>query len=196
MNIRVTFSAALLLAVSVLAAQEQEGFAPPPYTGQEITVPIRHWAPGAHDKMAPVMPSVATPRNQPSPFTGYFTMPENPEWQAPWYQGPPSEFRTPDQGSPIDAQPLLQSFHGEGVTNLTPPDPDIASGPNCLITTVNSAYAIWDKCGNRIVEQNISAFLGDTTSFLFDPHTTYDPWVGRWIMQWHARRIRCHSARH
>ncbi|MFH1755857.1 MAG: T9SS type A sorting domain-containing protein [Candidatus Latescibacterota bacterium] len=86
------------------------------------------------------------------------------------------------------AHALIQEFEGIDQTALTPPDCDIASGPEYIMVVVNASFAIYDKCGNQITETTFADFLGDATSFLFDPKVIYDVWDSRWVMSLAARR--------
>jgi hypothetical protein len=86
------------------------------------------------------------------------------------------------------AHALIQDFEGIDQTTLTPPDCDIAAGPEHIMVVVNASFAVYDKCGNQISETTFANFLGDGTSFLFDPKVIYDVWDGRWVMSVVARR--------
>ncbi len=81
---------------------------------------------------------------------------------------------------------LLNSFHGLNMTNSIPPDPYIAVGPNYIMATVNSRFAIWDKQGNLV--QNIDANSWYSSALpnvsAFDPKILYDHFDKRWIMVW------------
>jgi hypothetical protein len=80
------------------------------------------------------------------------------------------------------ANALRQDFHGiDDNGTLVPPDPDLAAGPEHIIEVVNSRFAIFDKCGNKLVEQTFASFTGNT-NFLFDPKVIWDDFDQRWIM--------------
>ncbi|NIM65324.1 MAG: T9SS type A sorting domain-containing protein [Candidatus Latescibacteria bacterium] len=85
------------------------------------------------------------------------------------------------------APALIQDFEGIDQTTLTPPDCDIAAGPEHVMVVVNSSFAIYDKCGNNLREETFASFLGDATNFLFDPKVIYDAFDGRWVMSIVAR---------
>lgn len=84
---------------------------------------------------------------------------------------------------------LLQSFPGIPMTNSIPPDPHIAVGPNHILATVNSRFAIWDKEGNLL--KNIDADQWYATTLpgpgAFDPQIIYDHYEGRWFMLWDSQ---------
>jgi len=85
------------------------------------------------------------------------------------------------------APALMQTFGSIDQTTLTPPDCDVAAGPDHIVAVVNSRWAIYDKCGNNMYEANFSTFLGDATNFLFDPKVMYDTWDARWLVSICAR---------
>ncbi len=85
-----------------------------------------------------------------------------------------------------DSVIVFESFNGIPETNSIPPDPDIAVGPNHVITVVNTSFRISDKEGNTlktIVADNWfnSALNGADP---FDPKVIYDHFENRWVMVW------------
>ncbi|MDH4037936.1 MAG: T9SS type A sorting domain-containing protein [Candidatus Krumholzibacteria bacterium] len=80
------------------------------------------------------------------------------------------------------APALQHQFEGIGQTNLTPPDCDLSVGPSHVMAVVNARFAIYDKCGNNLYENNIATFVGNGTDFFFDPKVVYDIWDGRWYI--------------
>ncbi len=67
----------------------------------------------------------------------------------------------------------------------TPPDPELAVGPNHIIAVVNVAVAIYDKSGNTVlgpVAANALYSQGSCTSGLYDPNVLYDEEEDRWII--------------
>jgi hypothetical protein len=84
------------------------------------------------------------------------------------------------------AQSLIQSFGGIDQTTLTPPDCDIAVGPEHVVVVVNSDYAVYDYCGTQLAAGD----LGNLTNFdhfLFDPKVIYDEWDDRWVIAFVAK---------
>jgi hypothetical protein len=82
---------------------------------------------------------------------------------------------------------LLRSFSGMGMTNSIPPDPHMAVGPNHIITTVNTQFAIFDKDGNKI--KNIDGVGWVTPAVpnpgvVTDPKVIYDHFNNRFVMVW------------
>lgn len=88
--------------------------------------------------------------------------------------------------SSVVAQSLIQSFHGISQTTLTPPDCDIAVGPQHVVVVVNSDYAVFDYCGNQLAAGDLGDLAG-YDYFLFDPKVIYDEWDDRWLISFAAR---------
>lgn len=68
-------------------------------------------------------------------------------------------------------------------TGWTPPDPDIAVGPNHIVAVVNSSIAFFTKAGTNTFQQTSETFfagLGAGT-FQFDPKCFYDKVHGRFV---------------
>jgi hypothetical protein len=87
-------------------------------------------------------------------------------------------------GGPI----LFNSFNGINMTNSIPPDPNLAAGPNHIIATVNTAFSIWDKSGNKLKTIDGSVWVKQIIplagTIICDPKITYDHFNNRWIMVW------------
>jgi hypothetical protein len=77
---------------------------------------------------------------------------------------------------------IAQDFGGVDQTVSSPPDPDIAVGPNHVVVVVNQRFAFFDKCGNNLFQSFFSTFAGNTTDRFFDPKVIYDRYDDRWIM--------------
>ncbi|MCC7230204.1 MAG: hypothetical protein IT203_07400, partial [Fimbriimonadaceae bacterium] len=75
---------------------------------------------------------------------------------------------------------LRANFPGIGFTGWVPPDPEIAVGPNFIVSTVNSDIAFFNKTtGVKTFQQSMdgSGFfsgIGVTSSFVFDPKCFFD----------------------
>ena len=70
-----------------------------------------------------------------------------------------------------------------------PPDSHLAAGPDHLIATVNTSFAIYDKSGTVLLGPIfLSAFAaplgGGCASSPFDPNALYDEEAGRFILAW------------
>jgi hypothetical protein len=82
---------------------------------------------------------------------------------------------------------LLKNFIGMGMTNSIPPDPHAAVGPNYIITTVNTQFAIFDKDGNKIktIDGTNWVSLADTNpGIVTDPKVIYDHFDKRFVLVW------------
>ncbi len=80
---------------------------------------------------------------------------------------------------------LLNKFESISMTNSIPPDPHLAVGPNHIIATVNTRFAVYNKEGNELA--NISADIWTSpviSGGAFDPQIMYDHYEGRWFMLW------------
>lgn len=81
---------------------------------------------------------------------------------------------------------VLQSFRGIPETNSIPADPYIAAGPNHIIATVNTSFAIWTKDGRFIKQIRAADFFSPVLfgASPFDPKVSYDHFTNRWVMVW------------
>ncbi|MGI9014971.1 MAG: choice-of-anchor J domain-containing protein [Phycisphaerales bacterium] len=78
-------------------------------------------------------------------------------------------------------------FIGFQNTGWTPPDPDLAVGPNHVVVVVNGGIRAYTKDGTLVFEDDISGsdgFWGEVgaTHFVFDPVAVYDTLSGRYIV--------------
>jgi len=91
---------------------------------------------------------------------------------------------------------LLNSWDANDMTNSWPPDPDLAAGPNHIITTVNSEFTIWDKEGNLIQTIDADAWCTEVLSSpgAFDPQIIYDFYENRWFMLWDTKSSSTNSS--
>jgi hypothetical protein len=78
--------------------------------------------------------------------------------------------------------------------SLEPPDPDMAVGPDQVVSAVNTALAVYDKSGHMQAIQSINVFFGLASEivtdaqgkstygpFTTDPKVIYDASSGAWI---------------
>jgi hypothetical protein len=82
---------------------------------------------------------------------------------------------------------LIKNFPGMGMTNSIPPDPNTAVGPNYIITTVNSQFAVFDKDGNMIKSIDATKWLAPAVpnpGVVTDPKVMYDHFNKRFVMVW------------
>lgn len=71
-------------------------------------------------------------------------------------------------------------FEGVTSTGWTPPDPELAVGPDRIIAIVNGQIACFDKTGNNLFRDEIEnsfGFWGElgANNFVFDPEALWDP---------------------
>lgn len=69
---------------------------------------------------------------------------------------------------------LGANWQGIAQSNLTPPDPNGAIGPNSYVETVNQKMAIYTRAGTLLSSGNLTVFGSGTLSdpmVLWDPHT-------------------------
>ncbi|MDX2148770.1 MAG: hypothetical protein SFZ23_14750 [Planctomycetota bacterium] len=98
-------------------------------------------------------------------------------------------YKIMDQGVDSYFPTIIHRFDAQGPNGLTPPDPDIAVGPNHIGTVTNDDYVVYDKCGNVVFSRDANDLFGIDTSFLlFDPKIIFDPWQSKWVVMFHCRR--------
>lgn len=71
-------------------------------------------------------------------------------------------------------------FEAVTSTGWTPPDPEMAVGPDRIVAIVNGQIALFDKAGNNIFRDEIEnsfGFWGElgANNFVFDPEALWDP---------------------
>jgi hypothetical protein len=115
----------------------------------------------------------------------------------------PRPQHTPDWTAPVNDLPVggllaqpRTSFDGSwpavDMTGWTPPDPDIAVGPNHVVEVVNSSVAWFEKSsGAKEFQQTSSTFFGNLaqTSLLFDPECFYDRVNSRFVVMFVERDV-------
>lgn len=100
---------------------------------------------------------------------------------------------TPGQGlQPLDPNPMFHPLTGgigfTGITNTgwTPPDPELAVGPNHVVEMTNGAIAFFTKDGTATFQDQIEGSGGfwgpqGATGFVFDPEVIWDPHSSRFF---------------
>ncbi|MGH8005291.1 MAG: hypothetical protein ACRECJ_11275, partial [Limisphaerales bacterium] len=86
--------------------------------------------------------------------------------------------------TPTAAPPLETNFAGLFASNLAPPDPCMAVGPNHIILSVNTRFNIYNKNGATQAANSYATFFSNVNSLpsVFDPKVVYDHYSGRWIV--------------
>lgn len=95
--------------------------------------------------------------------------------------GPQFTVSGPDYGFPAITQ-----------TSLTPPDPDIAAGPDHVVAIVNGRMSFYDQDGTQTFTVPTDGGGGFWASvgangFIFDPEVLYDPHTGRFMAMLNER---------
>ncbi|MCI0406772.1 MAG: hypothetical protein L0209_12045, partial [candidate division Zixibacteria bacterium] len=86
--------------------------------------------------------------------------------------------------APTVAPPLETSFAGLFASNLAPPDPCMAVGPNHIVLSVNTRFNIYNKNGATQSANSYATFFSNVNALpsVFDPKVVYDHLAGRWIV--------------
>ncbi len=166
-------------AATLLRSAEQGGRTFSPTVGSRAPVNVRALAARAptdapNGGTVPFLPR--TSPDEPRPST------PNPQV----YSGP-APVQATVTSNPAAAQP---GFHGlarlsGASTNVEPPDPWVAVGPDHVVQAVNRSLRFTDRSGNSAVAVSLGDFFGTSglsvTTFNADPRVTYDSLHGRWI---------------
>ncbi len=96
------------------------------------------------------------------------------------------DFVREPRDKPVKLRGADYGFLGIQATGWTPPDPDIAAGPDHLVVVTNGEIAFFEQDGTMTYSRAIaggSGFWGSVgaTSFVFDPITVYDTLSNRFI---------------
>ncbi len=62
-----------------------------------------------------------------------------------------------------------------------PPDPALAVGRKYIVMAVNDDFAIYDKDGNKLLQDDFNDLLRENNDRFFDPKCTYDLWDHRYL---------------
>ena len=75
-------------------------------------------------------------------------------------------------------------FQAFSSTGWTPPDPDLAVGPNHIVAVVNGGIRIFDKSGSQSYSDSLVSFWSSVGAggFVFDPVALYDPHTQRYVV--------------
>ncbi|NQU47184.1 MAG: hypothetical protein HQ519_00920 [Planctomycetes bacterium] len=95
-----------------------------------------------------------------------------PEWDPNWVD---------DSNNFEGGTRAATGFRAFTSTGWTPPDPDLAVGPNHIVAVVNVDMRYFDKDGNQQFNTGLESFFG-TNGFVFDPVALYDPHAGRFVI--------------
>ncbi len=75
-------------------------------------------------------------------------------------------------------------FQAFSSTGWTPPDPDLAVGPDHIVAVVNGGIRIFDKNGSQSYSTSLVSFWGSVGAggFVFDPVALFDPHTQRYVV--------------
>ncbi|MDP6963185.1 MAG: hypothetical protein QGF46_03370 [Planctomycetota bacterium] len=78
----------------------------------------------------------------------------------------------------------IGGFQAFTSTGWTPPDPDLAVGPNHIVAVVNGGVRIFDKTGNQSYSASLVGFWSSVGAggFVFDPVALYDHHTDRYVI--------------
>ncbi len=99
---------------------------------------------------------------------------------------PPADMPAVDRSPILHAQSGGVGFNGITNTGWTPPDPEIAVGPNHLVMMTNGGIAFFNKSGSLLFEDEIENTFGfwgaqGANNFVFDPEVRYDTHSNRFF---------------
>lgn len=79
---------------------------------------------------------------------------------------------------------LVADFAGLDDANWTPPDSQIAVGPEHLIAAVNATFSIFDKFGGQLLRRTLADVFARLVqdAIIYNPKVLYDQFRGCWVM--------------
>ncbi len=86
---------------------------------------------------------------------------------------------------------IVNDFAGLDDANWTPPDSQIAAGPNHLIAAVNASFAIFDRSGAELLRRTFADIFGRLVedAIIYNPKVLYNQFQESWIMVACARSV-------
>jgi hypothetical protein len=99
---------------------------------------------------------------------------------------PPQGVQSVDHSAVLHAVTGGVGFNGIASSGWTPPDPEIAVGPNHLVMMTNGEIAFFNKSGALLFSDEIENSFGfwgaqGADNFVFDPECRYDPHSNRFF---------------
>ncbi len=139
------------------------------------------WTPAGQTPLAQATPSPSTP----APAAKVF----EPQGAAPSHEPPAFDPKLIDRDrsdSRGSSRAAGVDFLGITSTGWTPPDPEMAVGPNHVLLVSNGEIAWFDKTGNRQFQDEIEDSYGfwggqGAGGFVFDPEALFDPHSQRFM---------------
>lgn len=86
---------------------------------------------------------------------------------------------------------IIIDFAGLDDANWTPPNSQIAVGPNHLVAAVNSTFAVFDKSGGELLRRTLADVFGRLVedAIIYNPKVLYDQFRDCWVMAACARSV-------
>ncbi|MEK7829571.1 MAG: hypothetical protein AAB401_00715, partial [Acidobacteriota bacterium] len=86
---------------------------------------------------------------------------------------------------------IVADFAGLDDSNWTPPDSQIAVGPNHLVAAINATFAVFDKRGGELLRRTLADLFGRLVedAIIYNPKVLYDQFRGCWVMAACARSV-------
>ncbi|MFN0111483.1 MAG: hypothetical protein ACKVZH_21675 [Blastocatellia bacterium] len=87
-------------------------------------------------------------------------------------------------------------FAGLDDANWTPPDSQIAVGPNHLIAAINATFAVFDKHGGELLRRTLADVFGRLVedAIIYNPKVLYDQFHRSWALAACARSMDCQQS--
>ncbi|MBL8187729.1 MAG: hypothetical protein JNK38_06960 [Acidobacteria bacterium] len=111
--------------------------------------------------------------------------------QAPAYPAELLQFDSPitNELDDVSSLGLTADFAGLDDSNWTPPDCQIAVGPNHVLAAVNATFAVFDKFGAQLLRRTLADVFARLVedAIIYNPKVLYDQFHGGWVMAACAR---------
>ncbi|MEP7338358.1 MAG: hypothetical protein ABI977_11540 [Acidobacteriota bacterium] len=93
------------------------------------------------------------------------------------------------EAASLDSARLVADFAGLDDANWTPPDSQIAAGPDHLLAAVNATFAVFDKKGRQLLRRTLADLFSRLVedALIFNPKLIYDQFRGVWLIAACAR---------
>jgi hypothetical protein len=183
---RIPSLAVLVLVPTIAGAQPRTPCASGPATGSS-----ERFGRVSPADLATIASPVRSPARAWRPELEAPDLPDPPHLPAPAFAGGTNE--TDDRASASESPPVLTSFPGLSPNAVVPADPILAAGPDHILVTVNSAFAIYSKSGASLFQTTAGLWflpqlpaLGEGALLPYDPQVAYDHFRGRWILLYAA----------
>src|SRR5207302_1600471 len=86
----------------------------------------------------------------------------------------------PSEASPVPGVGWEALSHASN--GLSPPDVQVAVGPDHIVEAVNSALGIYTKLGASVTNTNLSTLFSSGSDLVGDPRILYAAFAGRWFV--------------